>query len=168
VTRDEYPVTPAVRVLRERKIAFTPHLYPFVEHGGTRRVAEYFHVPEHRVIKTLIMEDERGRPLIVLMHGACEVSTRQLARELGCKHVEPCAERDAQRYTGYQVGGISPLGTRTTLPVYAQATIFDLERIFINGGKRGFMVEIDPAGLDRALLVTRVHVAVSQGSPERF
>jgi len=164
MTRVDYPITPAVRVLRERMIAFTPYLYPFVEHGGTHHVAEYFHVPEHRVIKTLIMEDERRKPFIVLMHGDCEVSTRQLARELGFKHVEPCDERDAQRYTGYLVGGISPLGTRTTLPVSAQATIFDLERIFINGGKRGFMVEIDPAALDRAFAVKRVHVAISQGS----
>lgn len=165
MTRADYPVTAAVRVLRDHKIAFTPHLYPFVEHGGTHHVSEYFHVSEHRVIKTLIMEDDRRKPFIVLMHGDCEVSIRQLAREMGARHVEPCDERDAQRYTGYLVGGISPLGTRTKLPVYAQATIFDLERIFINGGKRGFMVEIDPALLDLVFAVTRVHAALSQGSP---
>ncbi|MEN6474657.1 MAG: aminoacyl-tRNA deacylase [Syntrophaceae bacterium] len=163
--RTDCPVTPAVRVLREHGIAFTAHLYPFVEHGGTHHVAEYFHIFEHRVIKTLIMEDESKKPFIVLMHGDCEVSTRQLARELGLKHVQPCEERDAQRYTGYLVGGISPLGTRTKLPVHAQATIFELERIFINGGKRGFMVEIDPAALDQVFVVTRVHAAVSQGLP---
>lgn len=161
MTKEDYPITPAVRVLRDRKIAFAPHLYPFVEHGGTRHTSEYFHIPEHRVIKTLIMQDERKRPFIVLMHGDCEVSTRQLARELGVKHIEPCDERDAGRYTGYQVGGISPLGTRTKLPVYAEVTIFDLERILINGGKRGFMVEIDPAELEQAFPVTKVHAAIS-------
>lgn len=152
-------------MLRDRRIAFTPHLYPFVDHGGTHHAAEYFHVPEHRVIKTLIMEDERGEAFIVLMHGDCEVSTRQLARELGVKHVKPCEEPDAQRYTGYQVGGISPLGTRSTLPVYAEAGIFELERIFINGGKRGFMVEIDPADLAKAFPVTRVSVAIPEKTP---
>jgi len=160
--RPEYPVTQAVRTLREKKIAFTPHLYPFVEHGGTNHVAEHFHVPEHRVIKTLIMEDENRKAFIVLMHGDCEVSTKQLARELGMKRVDPCDERDAQRYTGYMVGGISPFGTRVKLPVHAEATIFELERIFINGGKRGFMVEIVPADLEKAFPVTRVHVAIRE------
>jgi Cys-tRNA(Pro) deacylase len=161
MAKSDYPITPAVRVLRERRIAFTPHLLPFVEHGGTRHTAEYFHISEHRVIKTLIMEDERKKPLIVLMHGDCEVSTRQLARELGMKHVETCDERDAQRYTGYQVGGISPLGTRMKLPVYAEFTLFDLERILINGGKRGFMVEIEPIELDKAFPITRMHASIS-------
>lgn len=162
MTKVDYPITTGVRVLREKKIAFIPHLYPFVLHGGTHHVAEFFHIPEHRVIKTLIMEDEHRAPFIVLMHGDCEVSTRQLARELGMKRVEPCEEKDAQRYTGYQVGGISPLGTRVKLPVYAEATIFELERIFINGGKRGFMVEIDPQELEKALPVTRVHAAIRE------
>lgn len=162
MTRPDYPVTPAVRALRDRKIAFTPHLYPFVEHGGTRHVAEFFHVPEHRVVKTLVMEDERRKPFIVLMHGDCEVSTRQLARELGVKRVDPCTEKEAQRCTGYMVGGISPLGTRMHLPVRAEATIFELERIFINGGKRGFMVEIDPADLEKAFPVRRVTAAIRQ------
>ncbi len=162
MTRSDYPVTTAVRVLRDKKIDFIPHLCTYVEHGGTHHVAEFFHIPEHRVIKTLVMEDERRKPFIVLMHGDCEVSTKQLARELGVKRVDPCEEKDANRYTGYLVGGISPLGTRTRLPVCAEETIFELERIFINGGKRGFMVEIDPKDLERAFPVRRVHVALRE------
>ena len=164
MTRPDYPVTTAVRALRDAKDEFTPHLYPFVEHGGTHHVSEHFHIPEHRVIKTLVMQDDGRRPFIVLMHGDREVSTRQLARELGVKRVEPCSEKDAQRCTGYVVGGISPLGTRVRLPVHAEASIFELERIFINGGKRGFMVEIDPADLEKAFPVKRVHVAVKERS----
>ncbi len=162
MTRSDYPVTTAVRTLREKEIAFTSHLYPFIEHGGTHHVAEHFHIPEHRVIKTLIMQDEARKPFIVLMHGDFEVSTKQLARELGVKRVDPCSGKDAQRYTGYMVGGISPLGTRVKLPVHAEATIFELKRIFINGGKRGFMVEIDPADLEKAFPVTRVRVAIGE------
>ena len=162
MTRQDYPVTSAVRMLREKSIEFTPHLYPFIEHGGSHHVAEHFHIPEHRVVKTLIMQDENRKPFIVLMHGDCEVSTKQLAREFGVKRVEPCSEKDAQRYTGYMVGGISPLGTRVKLPIHAEATIFELERIFINGGKRGFMVEIDPADLERAFPVIRVNVAIRE------
>ncbi|HOJ14859.1 MAG TPA: aminoacyl-tRNA deacylase [Deltaproteobacteria bacterium] len=158
--RQVYPVTPAVRVLREKGIPFAPHSYPYVENGGTHQVALSLHIPEHRVIKTLVMKDEESRPFIVLMHGDREVSTRSLARQLGLRHVEPCSERDAQRLTGYLVGGISPFGTKTELPVYAEAGIFDMDRIFINGGKRGFMVEIDPAHLEKALKVTRVYAAV--------
>ena len=160
VTRPEYPITQAIRMLRDKKINFTAHIYPFIEHGGTRHVSEYFLVPEHQVIKTLIMENEDKKPFIVLMHGDCEVSTKQLARELNVKHVNPCAEKDAQRYTGYLVGGISPLGTRTMLKVYAEVTIFEMDRIFINGGRRGLMVELDPKDLDRALSVTRISVAI--------
>lgn len=162
MARPEYPVTTAVRMLRGKEIEFIAHLYPFIEHGGTHHVAKHFHIPEHRVIKTLIMEDEDHKPFIVLMHGDCEVSTKQLARELGVKRVESCSEKDAQRYTGYMVGGISPLGTRVKLPVHAEATIFELERIFINGGKRGFMVEIDPNDLDKAFPVRRVNVAIRE------
>jgi Cys-tRNA(Pro) deacylase len=162
MTKPDYPVTQAVRTLRARKIAFTPHLYPFVEHGGTRHVSEYFLIPEHHVVKTLVMEQEDKKPFIILMHGDCEVSTKSLARDIGVKRVEPCDERDAQRYTGYLVGGISPFGTRTTLPVYAEATIFELDRIFINGGKRGFMVEMEPQDIEKAFPVTRVRVAIRE------
>jgi Cys-tRNA(Pro) deacylase len=160
MTKEDYPVTPGVRLLREKKIDFIPHLYPFVEHGGTHHASEYFHISENQVIKTLIMEKDDGKALIVLMHGDCEVSTKQLARELGVKHVSPCEEKDAQRYTGYMVGGISPFGTRVQLPVYAESSIFGLDRIFINGGKRGFMVEIKPGDLEKALGITKVHVAI--------
>ena len=160
MTRPDYPITQAIRMLRDKKMEFKAHLYPFVEHGGTHHVSEYFHIPEHQVIKTLVMEPDDKKPLIVLMHGDCEVSQKGLARELNVKHVEPCTEKDAQRYTGYLVGGISPFGTHTILPVYAESTIFDLDRIFINGGKRGFMVEISPADLEKAFSVTKINVAI--------
>jgi Cys-tRNA(Pro) deacylase len=156
MTRPEYPITQAIRLLREKKIAFIPHPYPFIEHGGTRHVSEYFLIPEHQVIKTLIMESDDKKPFIMLMHGDCEVSTKQLARELSVKRIEPCDEKDAHRYTGYLVGGISPFGTRTSLPVYGESTIFELDRIFINGGKRGFMVELRPQDLEKAFRVIKV------------
>jgi Cys-tRNA(Pro) deacylase len=160
MTKEEYPITQGVRLLREKKIDFIPHLYPFVEHGGTHHASEYFHISEHQVVKTLILKRDDGKALIVLMHGDCEVSVKQLARELGVKHVSPCEQNEAQRYTGYMVGGISPFGTRTNLQVYAESTIFELDRIFINGGKRGFMVEIKPGDLEKALSITKVNVAI--------
>ena len=158
--KEEYPTTQAVRFLRENQIGYIPHLYPYADHGGSHHVSQTLHVPEHRVIKTLIMEIETKDPIIVLMHGDCEVSTKQLARELGVKRVSPCDEKSAQRYTGYMVGGISPFGTRLKLMLYAEASIFELERIFINGGKRGFMVEIDPKDIEKTLNVMKVHVAI--------
>ena len=160
MAKEEYPITQAVRFLREKKIGFTAHLYPFADHGGTHHVSESLHIPEHRVIKTLVMEQENHEAFIVLMHGDREVSTKQLARELNVKRVEPCDMKDAQRYTGYLVGGISPFGTRTRLPVYAESSIFDLEFIFINGGKRGFMVEIDPVALETVLNARKIHAAI--------
>ena len=159
MTRPDYPITQAIRLLRDKKIAFIPHIYPFVEHGGTHHVSEYFFIPEHQVIKTLIMEQDDKKPFIMLMHGDCEVSTKQLARELGVKRVDPCDEKDANRYTGYMVGGISPFGTRTRLPVYGESTIFELDRIFINGGKRGFMVELKSQDLEKAFRVIKVNAA---------
>ncbi|HXG67745.1 MAG TPA: Cys-tRNA(Pro) deacylase [Blastocatellia bacterium] len=156
----DYPITPAVRLLREKKIAFKPHLYPYEERGGTAHSAAMLNVREHSVIKTLVMETDARQPLIILMHGDCEVSTKQLARVLGVKAVKPCDPATAQKHTGYMVGGTSPLGTRKPLPVYAEKTIFTLDRIFINGGKRGFLVEITPADLRAALLVTEVEVAI--------
>ncbi|HPC46551.1 MAG TPA: aminoacyl-tRNA deacylase [Deltaproteobacteria bacterium] len=158
--RPDCPATPAIRALRALGIAFEAHTYPFEMHGGTHHVAECLHIPEHRVIKTLVMEDERRQPFLVLMHGDCEVSTRSLARQTHRRHVNPCGERDAQRITGYMVGGISPFGTRTPLSVYVQSSIFELDCIFINGGKRGLVVQMDPADLERALTVTRVDVAI--------
>ncbi|HDP26230.1 MAG TPA: aminoacyl-tRNA deacylase [Deltaproteobacteria bacterium] len=161
MSADGYPVTQAIRALREMKIHYTPHLYPYEDHGGTRLASTMLQVDEHSVIKTLIMETDQHRALIVLMHGDCEVSTKQLARHLGTKRVSACDESTAQRYTGYQVGGISPFGTRVSLKVFAEETIFGLNRIFINGGKRGFMVEIDPGDLERIFSVERVRVANS-------
>ncbi len=162
MAKPDYPITQAIRLLREKKISFTPHLYPFVEHGGTLHVSEHFLIPEHQVIKTLVMEQEERHPFIVLMHGDCEVSTKQLARELNLKRVTPCEAADAQKYTGYMVGGISPFNTRNKMPVYVESTILELDRIFINGGKRGFMVEIKPADLEKAFPITMVHVAIKE------
>ena len=157
-----YPVTPAVRVLREKKIPFEPHLYEWEERGGTAHSADALGVPEHSVVKTLVMETDARKPLIILMHGDREVSTRQFARVLETKSVAPCHTDKAQKLTGYMVGGISPLGTRTALPVYAEATIFELPRIYLNGGKRGFLISINPQDLRRALAVTEVRVAIDE------
>ena len=159
----DYPVTPAVRVLREKKVDFGPHLYEYVERGGTRHSAESLGVSEHAVVKTLVMETEARRALIVLMHGDREVSTKRLARALGVKTVRPCDPAAAQRHTGYLVGGTSPLGTRTALPVYAERTIFELPRVYINGGKRGFLVALDPKALRELLPVEEVEVAAEEG-----
>ena len=158
----DYPVTPAVRVLRERKVEFEPHLYDYEERGGTRHSAESLNVDEHAVVKTLVMETDARRPLIVLMHGDREVSTKQLARALGVKAVQPCKPEAAQKHTGYLVGGTSPLGTRNALPVYAERTIFDLAKVYINGGKRGFLVALDPNALRALLTVEEVSVAVEE------
>jgi len=157
----EYPITPAVRLLREKKIEFRPHLYTYQEHGGTRMGALELGLPEHILIKTLVMETDQRRSLLVLMHGDRDVSTKQLARILGVKSVTPCDERTATRLTGYLLGGTSPFGTRTPFPVYVEKSIFDLPRILINGGKRGFLVEIDPLVLRAVLPATEVEVAVS-------
>ncbi len=157
---ETYPITPAVRVLRQHQISFNPHLYRYQEHGGTRVGAVELDLPEHILIKTLIMETDRREPLIVLMHGDFEVSTKQLARVVGAKSVAPCDERTAMRLTGYLLGGTSPFGTRTSMPVYAEKSIFYLPRILINGGKRGFLVEIDPKALREVLPVTEVEIAI--------
>jgi Cys-tRNA(Pro) deacylase len=156
----DYPVTPAVRLLRERQVEFEPHLYSYEERGGTRHSAEALGVDEHAVVKTLVMETEAGRALVVLMHGDREVSTKRLARAVGAKSVKPCDPAAAQKHTGYLVGGTSPFGTRARLPVYAERTIFELPRIYINGGKRGFLVSIDPRVLRSVLNVEEVEAAV--------
>jgi Cys-tRNA(Pro) deacylase len=155
-----YPVTPAVRLLRESKVEFEPRLYDYEERGGTRHSAESLGVDEHPIVKTLVMETDARKPLIVLMHGDCEVSTKQLARSLGVKSVQPCDPATAQKHTGYMVGGTSPFGTRTKLPVYVERTIFELPKIYINGGKRGFLVEIEPKVLREVLPVEEVEVAI--------
>jgi len=159
--RSKYPVTPAVRLLREKGIVFEPHIYAYQERGGTRRSAEELRVDEHSVIKTLVMETESREPLIVLMHGDRDVSTKELARTLGVKTVSPCDPGVAQRHTGYMVGGTSPFGTRKVMPVYAEKTIFDLPVIYINGGKRGFLVSLAPNDLRRAVTIAEVAVAIN-------
>lgn len=161
MSRDDYPITPAVRLLREKDISFTPHLYPYEEHGGTRVSSQCLQVPEHEVVKTLVMETEDHRPLLVLMHGDREVSTRQLARVMGVRAVSPCNPSDAQKHTGYLVGGTSPFGTRKTLPVYVESTILGLSRLYINGGKRGFLVGLNPTDLNRAISIVPVSVAIA-------
>ena len=160
MTRVAYPVTPAVRLLRARKIPFTPYLYKFRPHGGTRHASASLNLAEHAIVKTLVMQADEGHPLIVLMHGDCEVSTKQLARQISAKRIFPCDIASAEKYTGFQVGGISPFGTRTPMPVYVEASILDLPTIFLNGGKRGFLVGINPQDLKGALSPSVVNVAV--------
>jgi Cys-tRNA(Pro) deacylase len=159
--KTSYPVTSAVRALREKKISFEPHLYDYKERGGTAHSAAELGVPEHIVIKTLVMETEARDPLIVLMHGDYEVSTKELARAIGVKTVTPCDPSTAQKHTGYMVGGTSPFGTRKSMPVYAEKTIFDLPKIYINGGKRGFLVSITPNDLRIALPIKEVAAAIA-------
>ena len=158
----DYPVTRAVRLLRERKAEFEPHLYTYEERGGTRHSAAALGIDEHAVVKTLVMETEARKPLVVLMHGDREVSTKNLARAIGAKSVNPCDPQTAQKHTGYLVGGTSPLGTRARLPVYAERTIFELPKIYINGGKRGFLVAIEPNVLRELLSVEEVEAAIEK------
>jgi len=155
------PVTMAIRALRAAGVAFVPHLYPYEPRGGTRASSEALGVPEHAVVKTLIFETESRDPLCILMHGDREVSLKQLARAIGTKTVAPCAPEVADRHSGYQVGGTSPFGLRRAMPIYMQSTILDLPRIYINGGARGFLVEIDPRDAQRVLAPVLVDVAVS-------
>ncbi|PKV45812.1 Cys-tRNA(Pro) deacylase [Janthinobacterium sp. 61] len=136
--------TQATQLLRKHQVSFEEHPYPYEEHGGTSVSARELGVPEHAVIKTLVMQDEAARPMIVLMHGDCKVSTKNLARAIGCKSVEPCKPEVAQRHSGYMIGGTSPFGTRKAMPVYVEQSILALERIYINGGRRGFLVALAP------------------------
>ena len=152
--------TPATQFLRRHGVSFTEHVYDYVEHGGTAESARQLGVAEAQVVKTLVMQDERARPLIVLMHGDKQVSTKNLARQLGVKSVEPCTPEVAQRHSGYQVGGTSPFGLRKALPVYVEASVLALPRICINGGRRGFLVGIAPQALSELLGATAVHCAV--------
>jgi len=156
------PVTPAIRVLRGAGVPFTEHLYRYEEHGGTRVSARELGVDEHAVVKTLVMEDDARAPLLVLMHGDLEVSTKQLARAIGRKHVEPCTPDVANRHSGYLVGGTSPFGTRKAMPVYVERTILELPRIYVNGGARGFLVGIAPDDLVRVLNPTLVEVGIAE------
>jgi len=145
------PVTQAVRALRKAKIPFDDHPYDYVNGGGTARSAAEIGIDEHQMIKTLIMENEAAQPMVVLMHGDCEVSTRALARELGVKHIRPCNPKIADRHSGYQVGGTSPFGTRRAMPVYCESAIAELPRIYINGGKRGYIISLDTQAALRLL-----------------
>src|SRR5437868_3803526 len=140
--------TPATMFLKANAVRYTEHEYEYVERGGTEVSAAALGVPEHQVVKTLVMEDEAGKPLIVLMHGDRKVSTKNLARQAGVKRIEPCKPEVAQRHSGYQVGGTSPFGTRKKLPVYVERSILELPKIYINGGRRGFLVCIEPRALE--------------------
>jgi Cys-tRNA(Pro) deacylase len=154
------PSTPATRLLRERGVAYTEHLYRYEEKGGTRVSARELGVDEHAVVKTLVMEDEAGEPLVVLMHGDREVSTKALARQLGRRSVQICRPEVANRHSGYQVGGTSPFGTRKAMPIYVERTVLDLPRVFVNGGSRGFLVGLAPADLAAVLSPAPVDVAI--------
>jgi Cys-tRNA(Pro) deacylase len=154
------PETPATRFLHRHGIAYSSHLYAYEAHGGTRVSARELKVDEHAVIKTLVMEDESARPLIVLMHGDRKVSTKELARQIGRKKVEPCKPEAANRHSGFLVGGTSPFGTRKKMPVYIEKTILDLPLIYINGGRRGFLVGVHPHDLARVLAPKAVEAAL--------
>lgn len=154
--------TPATQYLRQRGIAFTEHAFEYVEHGGTRVSSVALGVDEHAVVKTLVMEDEKRAPLMVLMHGDRTVSTKNLARQAGRKHVEPCKPEVAQRHSGYLVGGTSPFGVRKPMPLYMERSILALPKIYINGGKRGYLVGIDPNEIVRTLAPTLVEVALQE------
>ncbi len=152
--------TPATQLLRKKAVAFTEHPYEYVDHGGTAESARQLAVDEHSVIKTLVMEDESARPLIILMHGDRSVSTKNLARQIGRKRVEPCKPEVAERHTGYQVGGTSPFGTRKVMPVFVERSVLALPRIYLNGGRRGYLVSIEPSVLLSTLSAVAVECAL--------
>lgn len=152
--------TPATAFLKAHGVGYSEHAYPYVERGGTAVPSESLGVPEHAVVKTLVMQDEVGKPLIVLMHGDRRVSTRNLARQAGRKRIEPCRPQVAQRHTGYPVGGTSPFGTKKKLPVFMERSILQLERIYVNGGRRGFLVCLSPGEIVRTLAPQLVEVAL--------
>jgi Cys-tRNA(Pro) deacylase len=153
--------TPATQFLRRHQVSFTEHPYPYEEHGGTAVSSRELGVSEHEVVKTLVMQDEAARPLIVLMHGDRTVSTKNLARQIGCKSVEPCKPDVANRHSGFLIGGTSPFGTRKAMPVYVEKTILDLPKIYINGGRRGYLVGIAPGELVRTLGAKAVEVGLA-------
>ncbi len=159
-TRSKAPVTAATRELRAHNVDFSDHPYIYEEHGGTAVSARELGVPEHAVIKTLIMEDEVGRPLIVLMHGDLKVSTRELARTIGVKSISPCKPETANRHSGFVIGGTSPFGTRSKMLVYMEKTVLDLDKIYINGGKRGYLVGMAPGDVVRVASPKLVQVGI--------
>jgi len=156
------PETPATLFLRKHGIAHSNHPYAYEEHGGTKVSARELNVSEHAVVKTLVMQDEAAKPLIVLMHGDCKVSTKELARQAGRKKIEPCTPETANRHTGFLVGGTSPFGTKKAMPVFIEETILDLPLIYINGGRRGFLVGVHPHDVLRALNATPVRAALEK------
>jgi Cys-tRNA(Pro) deacylase len=152
--------TPATQFLRRHGVAYTEHVYDYVEHGGTEESSRQLGVPEHEVVKTLVMQDERAQPLIVLMHGDRQVSTKNLARQIGAKSVEPCKPEVAQRHSGYLVGGTSPFGTKRAMPVYVEDTVLALPKVLVNGGRRGYLVGLPPAVFTELLQATAVQCAL--------
>lgn len=156
--------TPATAFLKQHGVVYTEHPYAYQEHGGTEVSARELGVDEHAVVKTLVMEDQDAKPLLVLMHGDRKVSTKNLARQAGVKSIAPCKPEVAMRHTGFLIGGTSPFGTRKAIPVYAEKSIFELPKIYINGGRRGFLVGIAPAELERVLPVTRVAAALAEAT----
>ena len=161
--RQHVSETPALAFLKAHGVAYTEHPYAYEEHGGTEVSARELGVEEHAVVKTLVMEDQNAKPLIVLMHGDKKVSTKNLARQAGMKSVAPCQPEVAQRHSGYLIGGTSPFGTKKEMPVYAEKTIFDLPKIYINGGRRGFLIGVAPLEIERVLTVTRVEAGLADG-----
>ncbi len=155
-----YPTTPAIRFLREKQVVFVPRVYEYVERGGTKYSAQVLNVSEHAVVKTLVFETNERKPLIVLMHGDLQVSVKELARVLNVKSIAPVSSEKASKLTGYLVGGTSPFGVKMPMPIYVERTIFDLEKIYINGGKRGFLIEIAPRVLRDILLIQTVEVGI--------
>jgi len=154
--------TPATVFLKANRVAYTEHEYDYVEHGGTEVSARELGVEEHHVVKTLVMQDDAGKPLIVLMHGDRTVSTKNLARQAGAKRIEPCRPEVAQRHSGYQVGGTSPFGMRKKMPVYLERSVLDLPKVYINGGRRGFLVGLPPGEIVRTLQPALVEVALER------
>jgi len=154
------PITPAIRLLRSENVVFSDHPYTYEEKGGTAVSARELEVDEHSVIKTLIMEDEAKRPLVILMHGNLQVSTKELARQINVKQISPCSPETAQKHTGYQIGGTSPFGTRRQMPVYMEETIAELKKIHVNGGKRGYLIGMTPGELVRVLKPVLVKVGI--------
>lgn len=154
--------TRATQFLRRNAVAFSEHVYAYVEHGGTRESARQLGLPEHQIVKTLVMQDEHAQPLIVLMHGDRSVSLKNLARQIGCRKVEPCTPEAAQRHSGYQVGGTSPFGIRKAMPLFVEASVLELPLIYLNGGRRGYLVGLAPAVLVRLLGAQAVNCASAE------
>ena len=158
----KHTATPATTFLDQQGVKYTEHAFEYKEHGGTGHSSEMLGVPEHEVVKTLIMENERAEPLVVLMHGDRKVSTKELARQAGTKRIAPCKPEVAQRHSGYLVGGTSPFGTRKRMPIFLERSVLELARIFINGGRRGFLLEMQPSELVRVLAPVLVDVALEE------